>query len=613
MKGDDERASLLESAAIGAAAVGALYLLLSLLLWSVGQVSGWLWLHRWPPSDASDSVWVLWLLGHDPGQPAQAWPAAAHAFIPAAVPYWSAVTVALTVLVMPGFALFQVVSQRRARWAHTNPRRLGYARGNELALPNWSDPGRRTRAKRAWEPSYDTWLGFEPDGLGLRRPLRGAGDRQTSGVVGRPGSGKTLGLILPNLLAWPGSAIVTSTKTDVLRLGGRHRQKLANDVGGEAHLVDWANLVGPDLGMRSLGFDILDGCRDTRVSSNRTEALLGATEAPHGDRTDQRFWKNGAALILRPYLHAAALAESGIGQVLEWLDQQESHEPARIINAANPAAGPWADRLRGLKRSPSQVTIGGYFETAKSVFAALQEPIVLANCQRSELDVERFLETCSTLFLVDPAGEAQLSPTAPLTAALIDWIADRAYARARRLPGQVCEPRLGLLLDELPNIAPLASLGRHLSQGSSQGVNVVFWSSQTFGQLVARFGSQEASTIWSLTRYTMLFGGSKEADWLERLSRLAGEYEDWEESSTRGDRGTTVTRQRVRRPILPIETAARIPWGEAILLADGRPIRVLTPPAPTVRQFARLLGPPRISTTPTGVPEAVGPSDVVDK
>lgn len=216
---------------------------------------------------------------------------------------------------------------------------------------------------------------------------------------------------------------------------------------------------------------------------------------------------------------------------------------------------------------------------------------MLGNCQRSELDVERFLETCSTLFLIDPAGEARLSPTAPLTAALIDWIADRAYARGRQLPLGVCEPRLGLFLDELPNIAPLSSLGRHLSQGSSQGVNVAFWSSQTFGQLVARFGEHEASTIWSLTRYTVLFGGGKEADWLEKVSRLAGDYEDSEESSTRTREGTTVTRQRVRRPILPVESLARIPRGEAVLVAEGRVVRILTPPAPTVRRLAAQLKP----------------------
>ena len=597
MSRDGELTSWLESAVIGAAVVGALYLLLSLLFWSAGQISAWLWFHRWPPSNAYDGVRVMWLLGHDPGRPALAWPKASRDVIPPAFVYWPVAVMMLAAVAVPVVVLFQKVSRREARWSHTNPRRRGYARGSDLTPPH----GTTVASPQA----YDTWLGFESNALGRPKPLRGAGDRQTSGVVGRPGSGKTLGLILPNLLEWPGSAVVTSTKTDVLKLGGRQRQKHASQLGGGVHLVDWANLVGPDLGMRSVGFDVLDGCRDTRVVSNRTEAMLGATEAPQGDRTDQRFWKSGAALILRPYLHAAALAGSGIGQVLEWLDQQESHEPARIIDQANPAAGSWADRLQGLARSPSQVTIGGYFETAKAVFAALQEPMVLANCQRSELDVEQFLETRSTLFFVDPAGEAQLSPTAPLTAALIDWIADRAYARARKLPDQVCEPRLALLLDELPNIAPLASLGRHLSQGSSQGVNVVFWSSQTFGQLVARFGREEASTIWSLTRYTMLFGGSKEADWLERLSRLAGEYEDWEESSTWSDRGVTVTRQRVRRPILPVESAVRIPWGEAILLADGRAVRVLTPPAPTVRRFARQLGPPQVSTAAGIAPVAV--------
>jgi type IV secretory pathway TraG/TraD family ATPase VirD4 len=257
----------------------------------------------------------------------------------------------------------------------------------------------------------------------------------------------------------------------------------------------------------------------------------------------------------------------------------------------------WADRLRGLAGSPSPVTIGGYFETAKSCFGALQDPAVLEACSRSSFDVEAFLDAASTLFVIDPAGEAETSPTAPLTAALVDWICDRAYARARRQG--VCEPRLGLFLDEVANIAPLASLGRHLAQGASQGVHVAYWSAQAFAQLEERYGERGAATIWGLTRYALIFGGGREVEWLERISALAGEFEAPERTvtTTTGRDERSVAERPTRRRVLPVESLARLPRGEAVLLAEGEVVRVLVPPlhagsSGALRPLARVLGRP---------------------
>jgi type IV secretion system protein VirD4 len=568
------------------AGVGALEGL-SLLAWLSGQTAGLLWYRRWPHSSfVADGTGVLWSITQDPSHPGRGWPAAARSDIPPATVYYAAVLVVTSVLVALVLIGVALVRQRwpaffSGRWAHTNPGFKGYAGPAVLRSGRSLGP-----TVHSWSLGYDAWLGFISTGLGWRRPLRGSGDRQTAGVIGIPGTGKTRGLIVPGLMLWSGSAVVTSTKTDVLRLAGRRREQLAASRGGQVLLLDWAELVGSELGMPSVRWDPLDGCKDTRVVSNRVAAMLGAVEGPHhATGGEDQFWKAGAGNLLRPYLHAAALADKGISQVLQWLDQQEFAEPAQIIEEMNPPAVSWGQRLQGLAGSPSQITIGGYTETAKACFAALQEPTVLRNCSSSTIDVEQFLATASTLFVVDPAGEARLSPSAPLTAALLDWLADRAYQRGRRQPDQVCEPRLGFYLDELPNVAPWNSLPKHIAQGSSQGVNVMLWSSQNFGQLVARYGREEAANIWSLTRYAMVFGGGKEVDWMEGLSKLLGEYEERESSRTEGRGETSVSVHPVRRPILPIEVLAQLPAGEAVLLTGGRVLKVYAPPVQNGRQF----------------------------
>jgi type IV secretion system protein VirD4 len=574
------------------AGLAAAYLALSCLLWLAGEMAGWLWTRRWPAAGGADALALLARVLSNPGRPSLAWPPAARHDLAPAPLFYALAVVLIAPAAAPAARLALAYLARGRRWADPNPRRAGFATSTALTTLH------AVSARRgSFEPSYDLWLGLERGPTGGARALRGHGDRQTAGVVGPPGSGKTLGLILPGLLCWAGSAVATSTKTDVVLLAGAAREALGRRRGGGVHLLDWSGLVGPDLGLAGVCWDPLDGCRDTRVASSRAAALLGAVAGPRGGDSSDGFWKEGAGIVLRPYLHAAALVGADIAQVLLWLDQREANEPARIIESHNPRAAVWADRLRGLAGSPSPVTIGGYFETAKSCFGALQDPTVLEACSRSTFDVEAFLDSASTLFVVDPAGEAETSPTAPLTAALVDWICDRAYARARRQG--VCEPRLGLFLDEVANIAPIASLGRHLAQGASQGVHVACWSAQAFAQLEERYGERGAATIWGLTRYALIFGGSREVEWLERISMLAGEFEEPERTVTTTGRREerSIAERPSRRRVLSVESLARLPRGEAVLLTEGEVLRVLVPPLHSasggaLRPLAQLLGRP---------------------
>ncbi len=45
-------------------------------------------------------------------------------------------------------------------------------------------------------------------------------------VIGPTRSGKTSGLVVPNLLEWQGAAIVTSTKSELVDLTASHRRSL---------------------------------------------------------------------------------------------------------------------------------------------------------------------------------------------------------------------------------------------------------------------------------------------------------------------------------------------------------------------------------------------------
>jgi SAM-dependent methyltransferase len=276
----------------------AAYAVLSVLLWLAGEVTGWLWTRRWPPTGAGDALGVLANVLRDPLQPSLAWPDAARRDLPPVLVLYALTMVLVTTVVVPAVRLALAYLVRGPRWADPNPRRAGFATSTALTtLSAASAQG------GSLEPSYELWLGLERGPMGGLRALRGRGDRQTAGVVGPPGSGKTLGLILPGLLCWAGSAVATSTKTDVVLMAGAAREAIGRERGGGVHLLDWSGLVGPDLGLAGVCWDPLDGCRDTRVASSRVAALLGAVDGPHGRDASDGFWKEGAGTILRPYLH----------------------------------------------------------------------------------------------------------------------------------------------------------------------------------------------------------------------------------------------------------------------------------------------------------------------
>ena len=84
-------------------------------------------------------------------------------------------------------------------------------------------------------------------------------------VLGLPRSGKTRGLIIPNVAAWGGAVLVTSTRRDVLDATAAWRAQM-----GTVWVFDPLGVVGPLLpGARRLVWSPLRGCRDWDTARRR--------------------------------------------------------------------------------------------------------------------------------------------------------------------------------------------------------------------------------------------------------------------------------------------------------------------------------------------------------
>jgi type IV secretion system protein VirD4 len=577
--------------ALGAVAIA---FAVSITIWSAGQLSARVFGSAWPASSPADALAVTLHLLTNPGVPAQAWPIASRHLIPGPLPFYA--TLAALLLAVAGMVTIGLSNWARAaaksRGRHTNPGRRGYARVQDVKPAK----NGKTELVHDFGIGPNLFLGVE-ESVGGLRAVRTQSIEENSGITGPPRMLKTLGQMAPALATWYGPAVSTSARPDILRLTGAARERLARHHGGRIHVLDMTGKVAAHFGLSSMHLDPLAGCRDTSVVSRRVETWLG-TGAPSTDemRGNHQFFSAHGATLLRPMVHAAALEGLGIRQVIRWLNAREVVEPGLIIQRHNSPATEWIEAIRSLVNSPAQVTVDNFFQTAMSALKALQDPAVLDLCEHSDFDVEEFLATKSTLYIIDPRGDGGLSPYAPLQTAQVEWIVEKAYERALRSPSGRCDPALLLNLDELPNIAPLPSLPNILSVGGGQGV-ITNWACQSFAQLRERYGREKAQTILTSTTYQILLGGLRDRQDLEDISALAGEYEEWEESRSRTEfQGESISQHRVKHRVLPVEVLASLPQGDAVLLHRGQVIRLKLRAMQEIPALARLIGAPSATT-----------------
>src|SRR5471030_899987 len=204
---------------------------------------------------------------------------------------------------------------------------------------------------------------FDPKGVGWRigqaREPRGGQlwvpwDR-TTGVIGPQGSGKTLDLLIPALLAAPGAALVTLTKVDDLLLS-----VTARSAGDRPCVV--LDPFGLAAGLPELVWDPIAGCVDPMVAERRAKAFAAGTVtgAVAGGRQDgaARFYANETAKVLQGFFHAAALTGRSLEQVLVWVaDPAKAEKPIEILERHPDAAPRWDGLLAGaLRGSPETVS-----------------------------------------------------------------------------------------------------------------------------------------------------------------------------------------------------------------------------------------------------------------
>jgi type IV secretion system protein VirD4 len=412
----------------------------------------------------------------------------------------------------------------------------------------------RARVAVAGSPLY---LGASSAGPAFAAPQQGIL------ILGPPRSGKTTSLVIPNALVAPGAVVSTSTKPDVMAATFRARSDM-----GQCWLFDPSGTIDPPPDVRQLRWSPVPACRDWEAAV-LTARAMAQTARPAGRVGDSAHWTERAEALLAPLLHAAAISDGDLDQVVRWVHR---HDLSTALTTVTVNGNDLAeDILAGLRDTDSR-ELSGIWSTASGVLAAYRTRGALAQAREPNFDPLQFPSTTDTVYVCSSSRQQALA--APLVVGLIEQIRAGAYERSAVDISRGRRPGLPvtLLLDEAPNIAPLPDLPSTVAEGASQGL-ITLASFQDLSQARTRWPG-DADGFMSLFGVKVVLPGIGDVRTLEQVSRLSGDHDVPIRSVTRrhwpvSRPSTSVTWSTRRQPRLPVDAIAHLAEGTAVLI-EGR-------------------------------------------
>jgi type IV secretory pathway TraG/TraD family ATPase VirD4 len=378
-----------------------------------------------------------------------------------------------------------------------------------------------------------------------------------------------LHLVIPFIVDAPGAVLTTSTRPDNLAATLAARRRL-----GPVAVFDPQSLAP---GVSSTArWSPIRGCEDPHTAMVRAKALAAGSAA---GTTDANFWQASAELAVRGLLHAAALGERSSQDLYRWsLSAVQAREAVMILGSNQAAALSWHQGLESIVTADPRQR-DSVWAMVSIAFAALADPKVMDAVSPGpgeDFDPRTFLRDRGTVYLVGTSTGA--AATAGLVGAFVEDVVEAARRVAAASPGSRLEPPLSLVLDEAANY-PLPSLPSLMSEGGGTGISTTVVL-QSLAQARAVWGEHPTGAIWDAAIVKVILGGGSVSRDLEDLSRLIGQREQTQITTSKGPHGGTGTSTSTTQvPILEPAQLRTLPFGTAVLLLrSARPIMLTLRP-----------------------------------
>jgi type IV secretory pathway TraG/TraD family ATPase VirD4 len=520
-----------------------------------GQVASWVFGgHRSVFGGVGAGTSIFGSLVHHLADPNLAWSRVDRASLPGPVAMW--ISLLLTQLVFVGLVVVIVALVRHLRGTSGT---LHAARTSRAQIE-------RRMGRRAVERHTAALYG--KDAVSGREPLALGVDVATGAqlfaksedyilAVGVPRVGKGEGFVIPAVLRHRGPAVVTATRHDTYMDTASARVRV-----GPVHVFDPQGLVPT---AQRLRWNPVKGCEIPQTAILRARGFAGFAGVGPAVDGGGAYWEQVAASVIRSYLHAAALEDLGVEQLLDWSRRPAAREPVRILARHSGAARGWDEDLATSAEVEPRHR-DSIWATVRRAFDCFADPLVLkaTRVDHDTFDPGAFLERNGTIYLMGSPG-AQHS-VAPIVAALIEDIVDTARHKAAGSPTRRLESPLVLMLDECANIAPLGDLPKLAAELGGLGISTAVIL-QSVASARNIWGEAGERALRDLANITLVWGGQKDVGFLEEISRLAGEHDELVETITHNESGKSSSWTPRRMPVLPIGDIANLATNHAVVVS----------------------------------------------
>lgn len=405
-------------------------------------------------------------------------------------------------------------------------------------------------------------------------------------------SGKGVGLVVPSLLTWPGSAIVHDIKGENWQLTAGWRARFTRTI-----LFDPTN---PKSAAYNPLLEVRRGDSEVRDVQNVADILVD----PEGLLERRNHWeKTSHSLLVGAILHVLyAEADKTLAGVAAFLS-----DPGRPIEATlaammrtqhlgdrpHPVVAQAAREL--LNKSENERS--GVLSTAMSFLGLYRDPVVARVTSRCDWRIKDLVSGArpTTLYLVVPPSD--ISRTKPLVRLVLNQIGRRL---TEELNANRKRHRLLLMLDEFPALGRLDFFESQLAFMAGYGLKA-FLIAQSLNQIEKAYGQNNAILDNCHVRVSFATNDERTA---KRVSDALGTATEMRAMKNYAGHRLSpwlghlmVSRQETARPLMTPGEVMQLPPDDEIVLVSGAP--------PVRGKKARYYADPQLKTRILSPPELI--------
>jgi len=415
---------------------------------------------------------------------------------------------------------------------------------------------------------------FKPQGvvLGLRddKYLRHDGPEHVLAFAPTR-SGKGVGLVVPTLLSWTGSAIIHDIKGENWHLTAGWRSKFSDCL-----------LFNP-VDLKSAKYnpllEVRKGLHEVRDVQNIADILVD----PDGALEHHNHWEKTAhALLVGVILHVLYVEkEKTLTRVATFLSDPEQsleqvlyqmlttpHLEKGDTSHPHPVVASVAREL--LNKSENERS--GVLSTALSFLSLYRDPVIAQNTSSCDWRIKDLMNGAKpvSLYLVIPPSD--LSRTKPLVRLILNQIARRLTERLDWEPKNHHRHQLLLMLDEFPALGRLAFFESALAFMAGYGMRC-FIIAQSLNQITKAYG--ENNSILDNAHVRIAFAANDERTAKRISDGLGTATEQRAQRNYAGHRlspwlgHVMVSRQETPRPLLTSGEVMQFGSDEELILISG--------------------------------------------